>query len=41
MAGHGFVGKQAQLVEVTPDKKVVGELFDYIRFGTISGFFVA
>ncbi len=39
-AGHGYVGKQAQLVEVTTDKKVVGELFDYTRFGTISGFFV-
>lgn len=38
-AGHGFVGKQAQLAEVTPDKEVVGELFDFIRFGTISGFF--
>ena len=36
--GHGFAGKQAQLVEVTPDKEVVGELFDYTRFGTISGF---
>ncbi|MHB8903348.1 MAG: beta-propeller domain-containing protein [Thermoguttaceae bacterium] len=39
-AGHGFVGKQAQLVEITPEKKIVGELFDYVRFGTISGFFV-
>lgn len=39
-AGHGFVGKQPQLVEITADKKVVGELFDYERFGTISGFFV-
>jgi hypothetical protein len=39
-AGHGHVGKQAQLVEITPEKEVVGELFDYTRFGTISGFFV-
>ncbi len=39
-AGHGYVGKQAQLVEITPKKEVVGELFDYTRFGTISGFFV-
>lgn len=39
-AGHGYVGKQPQLVEVTAAKKVVGELFDYERFGTISGFFV-
>lgn len=39
-AGHGHVGKQAQLVEITADKQVVGQLFDYTRFGTISGFFV-
>ena len=39
-AGHGYVGKQPQLVEITPDKKVVGVLFDYTRFGTLSGFFV-
>lgn len=39
-AGHGYVGKQPQLVEITPEKEVVGELFDYTRFGTISGFFV-
>lgn len=39
-AGHGYVGKQPQLVEITREKKVVGELFDYQRFGTISGFFV-
>ncbi len=38
--GHGFVGKQPQLVEVTPGKKVVGVLFDNVHFGTISGFFV-
>jgi uncharacterized protein affecting Mg2+/Co2+ transport len=39
-AGHGYVGKQPQLVEVTADKRVVGQLFDYARFGTICGFFV-
>ena len=39
-AGHGYVGQQPQLVEITAEKKVVGELFDYARFGTISGFFV-
>jgi len=39
-AGHGYVGKQAQLVEITAEKEVVGELFDYVRFGTISGFFL-
>ncbi|MDP6117652.1 MAG: hypothetical protein QGG53_37785 [Planctomycetota bacterium] len=35
--GHGHVGKQPQIFEVTKDKKVVGELFDYKRFKTISG----
>jgi hypothetical protein len=39
-AGHGYVGRQPQLVEVTAEKKVVGELFDYVHFGTISGFFL-
>lgn len=39
-AGHGYVGQQPQLVEITAEKKVVGELFDYVRLGTISGFFV-
>ena len=39
-AGHGYIGQQPQLVEITAEKKVVGELFDYTRFGTISGFFV-
>jgi len=34
------VGKQPQLVEITAEKEVVGALFDYTRFGTISGFFV-
>ena len=38
--GHGHVGEQAQIVEITAEKEVVGELFDYVRFGTISGFFV-
>ena len=35
--GHGHIGKQPQVFEVTRDKKVVGELFDYKRFKTISG----
>ena len=35
--GHGHVGKQPQLVEVTRDKKVVSVLYDNARFKTISG----
>lgn len=35
--GHGHVGKQPQIFEVTRDKNVVGELFDYRQFKTISG----
>ena len=35
--GHGHVGKQPQIFEVTKDKKVVGELYDFKRFNTISG----
>ncbi len=35
--GHGHVGKQPQVFEVTPEKKVVGELLDYKQFKTISG----
>jgi hypothetical protein len=31
------VGQQPQIVEITPDKKVVGELYDYHHMGTISG----
>jgi len=34
--GHGHVGEQPQIFEVTPDKKVVWQIFDYEKFGTIS-----
>jgi hypothetical protein len=35
--GHGYIGRQPQIFEVTRDKKVVGEVFDFQRFSTISG----
>jgi outer membrane protein assembly factor BamB len=38
--GHGYVGGQPQIVEVTRDKRVVGEIFDFSQFGTISGVFL-
>jgi len=38
--GHGHVGQQPQIVEVSPDKKVVAELFDNQQFKTISGVFI-
>jgi hypothetical protein len=38
--GHGHVGGQPQIVEVTRDKRVVGEIFDFSQFGTISGVFL-
>lgn len=38
--GHGHVGGQPQVFEVTPDKRVVGEIFDFTQFGTISGIYV-
>ena len=38
--GHGHVGQQPQIFEVTRDKKVVGEVFDFKQFGTISGVFL-
>ncbi|MCK4997997.1 MAG: hypothetical protein KAS23_00630, partial [Anaerohalosphaera sp.] len=34
--GHGHVGEQPQIFEVTPDKKVVWQVFDFEKFGTIS-----
>jgi len=37
--GHGHVGQQPQIFEVTRDKKVVGEVFDSTQFKTISGVF--
>ena len=38
--GHGHVGKQPQIVEITRDKKVVGEIYDFKQFNTLSGVFV-
>ncbi len=38
--GHGHVGKQPQIFEVTRDKKVVGEIYDYKQFSTMSGVFL-
>ncbi len=38
--GHGYVGQQPQIFEVTRDKRVVGEIFDFEQFGTISGVFL-
>lgn len=35
--GHGHVGKQPQIFEVTRDKKVVWQVYDYKKFGTIAG----
>jgi hypothetical protein len=32
--GHGHVGKQAQIIEITPDKKVVWQVFDNEKFLT-------
>jgi hypothetical protein len=34
--GHGHVGKQPQIFEVTPDKRIVWQVYDYKKFGTIS-----
>lgn len=34
--GHGHVGEQPQVFEVTRDKKVVWQIFDYEKFKTIS-----
>ena len=34
--GHGHIGEQPQIFEVTRDKKVVWELFDYENFKTLS-----
>jgi len=38
--GHGHVGEQPQVFEVTRDKRVVGEIFDFSQFGTITGVFL-
>jgi len=32
--GHGHLGKQAQIVEITPEKKVVWQVFDNKKFST-------
>ncbi len=37
--GHGYIGQQPQIFEVTRDKKVVGEVFDFTQFKTVSGVF--
>ncbi|MBC8870507.1 MAG: hypothetical protein H8E44_13885 [Planctomycetes bacterium] len=37
--GHGHIGQQPQIFEVTREKKVVGEVFDFTQFNTISGVF--
>jgi len=34
--GHGFIGKQPQVIEVTPDKKIVWEFADHARFKTVN-----
>ena len=34
--GHGHIGAQPQIFEVTRDKKVVWELFDYENFNTLT-----
>ena len=34
--GHGFIGKQPQFFEITPDKKVVWQFEDYEHFKTIN-----
>jgi len=38
--GHGHIGEQPQIFEVTRDKKVVGEIMDFTRFGTIAGVYL-
>ncbi len=38
--GHGHVGEQPQIVEITRGKEIVGEIFDFDQFNTISGVFL-
>jgi hypothetical protein len=38
--GHGHIGEQPHLIEVTPDKKVVWEFADHAHFKTINQVFV-
>jgi hypothetical protein len=35
--GHGHVGEQPQIFEVTPQKQVVWQVYDFKKFSTISG----
>lgn len=35
--GHGHIGEQPQIFEVTRDKKVVWQIYDFTKFKTISG----
>ncbi len=32
--GHGHLGQQAQIIEITPDKEVIWQVFDNQKFGT-------
>lgn len=32
--GHGHLNGQPQIIEVTPDKRIIWQLFDYQKFGT-------
>jgi hypothetical protein len=34
--GHGHIGEQPMVIEVTPDKKVVWEFADHAHFKTIN-----
>jgi hypothetical protein len=38
--GHGHVGGQPQVIEVTPDKKVVWQVADYQSFRTLSNIYL-
>ena len=38
--GHGHVGEQSQIVEITRDKEVVGVIYDFEQFNTISGVYL-
>ena len=38
--GHGHIGEQPQICEITRDKQVVGEIYDFQQFSTISGIFL-
>jgi hypothetical protein len=38
--GHGHIGEQPQICEITRDRQVVGEIYDFQQFSTISGIFL-